>query len=285
MRALITGATDGIGRASAVALARAGYTIDLLGINEARGASALAELRTIEPERAHRLHLVDLSVVERCQAFLDGYSDSTEALDLLVLNANTYADRHVFTEDGIDRNFQVGAVSRYMFAVGLDPLLQRAEDGRVLHVAGMHRQVVRTASRIRYDQLRAPRYGVMRSVWQSFAASALMTRFLAGWLDSPVAHSVFDPGVVATRTLTDRNAMVRALTRIFSDVWEPERVGEALAALVTSTRGADGAGRTFKRGRLQPKFEAMDGLEADFDTFRRFCVDRTGVGEARLSAV
>lgn len=68
--ALITGATDGIGKAVALELTRNGYTVHILGRNLERGAAVLNMLKEISPEKDHHLYFVDLATIASCNQFL-----------------------------------------------------------------------------------------------------------------------------------------------------------------------------------------------------------------------
>ncbi len=88
--ALVTGATDGIGRATALRLARYGFALHVLGRDAARGERVLADLNHIAPGRPHALYLVDMSDLDAVEQFLRQYTDGNDTLDLLVLNANAW---------------------------------------------------------------------------------------------------------------------------------------------------------------------------------------------------
>lgn len=267
-RILITGGTDGIGRASALAFARRGRGIDILGLDEERGQAVLKELQDAAPGAEHRLFIVDLASFETTNAFLKNYIPQTASLELLMLNANAFSNKVHMTGDGLERTFQVGAFSRLRFAVALDPLLRKSPNSRVLHTAAMHKRIAKAALNLRYEELRKPRYGAMWATWQSFASSALMVAHLQDHLASPVPHESFDPGIVATRQLTDQPKVLQWLIRLFADVREPEEIGEMLATHVEGTTREQIAGVAGRRG--EPLAPLLDG-ERSPRAFADFC--------------
>jgi NAD(P)-dependent dehydrogenase (short-subunit alcohol dehydrogenase family) len=68
--ALITGSTDGIGKATAIELAKVGYTVHIHGLNAERGRKVLETLRHINANKDHKLFLVDLSTINFNKQFL-----------------------------------------------------------------------------------------------------------------------------------------------------------------------------------------------------------------------
>src|SRR4051794_7613134 len=85
--ALVTGATDGLGRAVAGELAADGWTVLLHGRDEARGQAALEEIRERTGNDALRLYLADLASLDEVRALADTVLGAEQRLDVLVNNA------------------------------------------------------------------------------------------------------------------------------------------------------------------------------------------------------
>ncbi|MGY0217511.1 SDR family NAD(P)-dependent oxidoreductase [Endozoicomonadaceae bacterium StTr2] len=239
LRALVTGGTDGIGRSIAVELARTGYEVHILGRSSERGEQVLEQLEAVAPGLQHRLFLVDLSSLSACRDFLDDYCQAFEVLDLMVLNANRFSTKVELSGDGIDSNFVVGCLSRVMFSYTLDPLLKRGDSPRVMHIGGLSRVVD-----IRYQKLSQPDYGVMRSLWQAATGSALLVRYFGEETESSVAHEFMQPGIVNTRTVTDRNFVIRWLSRMAGSI-EPEECGLRIVRHLQTTEPYDVNGQFY----------------------------------------
>ena len=86
-RAVITGATGGLGYETALALAGAGAEVVLTGRNAAKGAAALAKIRAAYPQSIIRYADLDLADLASVKAFADRFADEHDMLDLLVNNA------------------------------------------------------------------------------------------------------------------------------------------------------------------------------------------------------
>src|SRR4051812_22841796 len=108
---LVTGATDGLGRALARELVLAGDTVLIHGRDPARGADALRETGAAE------LFLADFASLEQVRAM----ADALPAVDVLVNNAGLgFGDREE-SEDGLELRFQVNYLAGYLLARTLKP--------------------------------------------------------------------------------------------------------------------------------------------------------------------
>ena len=269
--ALVTGATDGIGRAIALRLARYGFALHVLGRDAARGERVLADLNRIAPGRPHALHLVDLCDLDAVEQFLRQYTDGNDTLDLLVLNANAWVRDISVAPAGVDVVFTVGYLSRYLFSIRLNGLLTRGDQARVVHVggAGMIRE-------IDYAKLSRPDYGILKATMQAYTASAFLAYYLNALNLTPVPHETMDPGVVNTRQIRERNIVLRLLAKC-TGLIEPEESGRRIVRHVLETRAEDVGGKYYaleKEKRLPAK---LTGSRHTFDRLAAYSERVTGV--------
>lgn len=129
---LITGATNGVGREVARAVARAGARILVPARDVQRGRALARELTRIGGEpTVHRLDLADLSTVRSFAA------EVTEPVDVLVNNAGVFASRRRQTADG----FELTLGTNFLGPFALTNLLARTLRDRVVIVgSGAHTQ-------------------------------------------------------------------------------------------------------------------------------------------------
>lgn len=237
--ALVTGGTDGIGRETALQLARHGYTLHVVGRNVERGEATLEQLRSIGPERQHKFFRVDLALLGETRQFLGDYRANHDTLDLLILNANAVTGKISATPDGIETTFAVGYVSRYLFSLQLDALLARAGQSRVVHIGG-----TLLAADIPYDKLSEPRFGVLRATSLANTADTFMVHYLHELALTAVPHEMVTPGVVNTRQVRERPWVVRTLARLLGMI-EPEEAGKGVVKHILETDAAAVAGKAF----------------------------------------
>ncbi len=133
--ALVTGGTDGIGRAVALDLARGGDRVLFVGRSEARGAQVLAALRELRPGVEHAFIRADLSLLAETARVAEEVGRRAPRLDAAVFCAGLLSTVPEWTEEGLERNFVLNYLTRYLMARRLLPALTRAPSGRVVLVA------------------------------------------------------------------------------------------------------------------------------------------------------
>ncbi len=102
---VITGATSGIGRATALALAAQGAYLELLGRNAERGAALVRAIQSARSPGSARFHPVDLSIPGDIARAVDAISTAHPAIDVLVNNAGARYDHYTAAPDGLEMTF------------------------------------------------------------------------------------------------------------------------------------------------------------------------------------
>jgi len=138
--ALITGATAGIGLATATALAVRGAWVIGVGRNLLRCKAAEESIRAVCPEVKMDFLIADLSVQNEVRRLAHDLRNllSTKGihcLDILVNNAGTYTDHYVRTVDGAERTLAVNHFAPFLLTLDLLPLLKASPDARVVTVS------------------------------------------------------------------------------------------------------------------------------------------------------
>lgn len=192
-RALVTGATSGIGREIAIRLAAAGFLVGVHGRDPARVEAVVAEI-TAAGGRAEGL-LADFERLDEVGA-LAARVAAWPRLDRLVNNAGLVTDRRALTVDGHERTFAVNHLAPFRLTLPLVPRLVASAPARVVTVSSD----AHFGAAIPFDDLAAARsFSGFERYRQSKLANVLFTRALARRLDGTgvVAHAVH-PGFVAT---------------------------------------------------------------------------------------
>ena len=195
--ALITGANVGIGRVTAIALARAGYLVVIAGRSLARTQPVLDEIRALVPDKPALflpLNLASLASVRECaQQFIA----MKLPLHLLVNNAGIAGIRGL-TTDGFEMMFGVNHMGHFLLTQLLLPLLQASAPSRVVTVSS--RAHKRTPG-LDWDAVRQPTRSItgVREYAVSKLANLLFSAELARRLQgTQVSCYALHPGVVDT---------------------------------------------------------------------------------------
>src|SRR5215218_1690611 len=107
---LITGATSGIGKATAVGLASMGASVVMVGRDRGRGEAALAEIKEKSPNASVDLMLADLSSQEEIRRLAGEFKEGYPRLDVLINNAGLFRSKRIMTTDGLEMTFAVNHV-------------------------------------------------------------------------------------------------------------------------------------------------------------------------------
>jgi branched-chain amino acid transport system substrate-binding protein len=142
---LITGATDGLGRALALTLGRDGAHVLVHGRNPERGAEVVAEIEATGVGSAHffQADFTSLAAVAELAAAIRGHTD---VLHLLVNNAGVgpgaSGDPRTLTPDGEELRFQVNYLASYLLTRELLPLLDAGAPSLILNVTSRNQQAL-----------------------------------------------------------------------------------------------------------------------------------------------
>ena len=192
---LVTGATSGIGLATATELARRGERVLVHGRSQTSAETAVATVRRSVPSARLAPVWGDLGVLAEVRGLAAQVLEE-RALDVIVHNAGLERwERHV-TTDGFELTFAVNHLAPFMLTWLLAPLLERSRPARVIFVSSM----VHAWGEMHWDDLQAERWYRPEAVYyQSKLAAALTAQELARRL-APKGVSVMlvPPGMVHT---------------------------------------------------------------------------------------
>ncbi|ELZ85788.1 oxidoreductase [Haloferax elongans ATCC BAA-1513] len=196
---LVTGATSGVGRETALALGRLGATVFVHGRDRDAGRDVATEIDDSGGESV--FFSADLAEMERVHRLADEVRDRTDSLDILVNNAGGHFPTGELTGDGVEKTFAVNHLAPFVLTHDLHDLLP--SDGRVVTVAS---EVHRRADGA-FDVTEIGNYDGLGAYARSKVANILFTRELARRLDGPTANCCH-PGFVPSSGLW-RDASLR----------------------------------------------------------------------------
>ena len=133
---LITGATGGIGKYTAISLARMGATVVITGRNKVSGENSVTEIREISRNPNVYLILADISSITGIAELVKQFKSKFDQLDVLINNAGSAASERILSTDGIEMNFAVNVLAPYLLTTQLMDLLKMSSTGRVITLMG-----------------------------------------------------------------------------------------------------------------------------------------------------
>ena len=254
---LVTGATRGIGRATAEALAKSGAHVLLHGRDSASVGAVCREM-----VRYGQVDGVvgDLSSLAAVRKLATEVAAQYPRLDVLVNNAGTGTRRRQTTGDGYERTFAINHLAPFLLTNLLLERLKAGKAARVVTVSSMaHR-----GAKLDFDDLNweTRKFSGLGAYGASKLANILFTVELASRLaGSGVTANCLHPGLVATG-FNHNNGLIRSLAMTVLGVLSrsPERGAETLVWLAASPGVANVSGGYFFDLRQKaPSAAAQDG--------------------------
>jgi NAD(P)-dependent dehydrogenase (short-subunit alcohol dehydrogenase family) len=271
--ALITGGTDGIGKEVAFGLARTGMRVIIVGRDNKKGIQSVRHIQ--DQTHNHNVHFLraDLSLMHDAARLATDLASRSRSLHLLVHCAGMVRGCHTLTAEGIESNFAVNYLSRFLLTERLLPLLkvgaQPGQSSRILVISGAAQ-----GGRIYFDDVSlTTNFMTLRAVRQSCQANDVFTMELARRLAShgenhPVTVTCLKIGAVKTGIRREFPLWMKLLVPVIVDpilAITPQQAAEPALKLLLSNEfeGVTGALflniRAFKR--LKPDKTVLDPKE------------------------
>jgi retinol dehydrogenase 12 len=260
---LVTGATSGIGRQTALRLAMLGANVIIVGRDAARTERAAGEVRARVPAALVETMTADLSSLTQVHQLADEITGRCDRLDVLINNAGVICTRQQLTADGLERTFATNHLAPFVLTNLLSGLLQSSAPARVVTVASAAHRQVRT---IAWDDLP---YGAKMSPGQAYPLSKLLnilfTRELARRLTGTgVTANCLHPGFVRTSLGRDVTGVTGTALRLALRLRPGAEAGANTPVYLASSPAVTGAtGGYFVRcGPAEPSALARDARAA-----------------------
>ncbi len=244
--AIITGATSGIGRTTAIALAREGIHMVLPVRNMQKGEILKEEIKEKTGNGEVDLMEVDLGSFQSIRAFAEQFKNKYDRLHLLINNAGIWEVKRKLSQDGIELTFAVNHLAPFLLINLLLDTIKASAPARIINVASTaHKQAF-----MKLDDLEMKKgWGSLRSYAQSKLANVFFTRKLAVDLSGTgVTVNCLHPGVVATHLFDRMPAFIRKTAGLF--MITPEKGAQTTLFLATSSEVSNVSGEYFVRKKI-----------------------------------
>ena len=174
---LITGANTGIGLATAETFVKDGHHVILACRNPDKASQAKKQLDAIGTGKVDTVTL-DLNDLAQIAQTADTLISQFEKIDVLVNNAGMMTPQLESTADGFEKQIGVNYIGPFLLTMKLLPLIKKAEQGRIIHLASMmHLLGQIDVGQFKADQVK--KYNGVRSYANSKLANLLFSNTLA----------------------------------------------------------------------------------------------------------
>ncbi len=234
---MITGATSGIGRASALELGRLGAKLVLVCRNRERGEELVREIQRAGNSDVE-LMLANLESQAEIRKVAAEFLATGKPLQVLMNNAGVFNMKRARTSDGLEEVFAVNHLAYFMLTLLLLDRIKESAPARIINISSdLHQRAT-----IKFDDLGGDRsYGGMSSYAQSKLANVLFTYELARRLaGTAVTVNCVHPGVVATNLANRNGGLVGTAWKIVSAFTKTPDVGARTQVYLASSPEVEG---------------------------------------------
>jgi NAD(P)-dependent dehydrogenase (short-subunit alcohol dehydrogenase family) len=250
---LVTGANAGIGKATALGLARMRATVVMICRDRDRGEAAQREIRQRSRNDRVELMICDLASQKSIEQFANEFKQHYDRLDVLVNNAGVLMRERSLNEDGIESTFAINHLGYFLLTnLLLDVLKRGGAKARIVNVA---------SSAHKYGKIDISGWVIGRdySAFSAYAnsklANVLFTYELARRLEGTgVTANCLHPGAVGTNLFRGLPRLLQALIALVT--MGPERGARTSIYLASSLEAEGVSGRYFARRREEKSSES-----------------------------
>ncbi len=220
---LVTGATNGIGKATARALATSGATLVIHGRNREKTERCLAELKAESGNDDIHMLLADFQSLDEVSELAREYRQQFGVLHVLINNAGVLTDHRQVSRDGFELTFAVNHLAPFLLT---NLLLQTLVESAPARIA-TNSSTALGGGHIPFDDLQLERHF---NGWSAYANSKLANALFSNWLakklsETEIVSNAFCPGLIDTDLLTGNREFGDAEVRRLKGLMRPPEDG------------------------------------------------------------
>lgn len=258
---LITGATNGIGRVTALEIAKMGAHVVIVGRNASKTQAAASEIKATTKNNAVDTLIGDLSSMADVRRVADEFKRGYQRLDALINNAGAVFSSREETVDGYEMTFALNHLSYFLLTNLLLDMLKASAPSRIVNVASdAHRGMS-----LNFDDLQHKKsYGIggWRAYGESKLANVLFTYELAQRLaGTSVTANVLHPGFVSTGFGHNKGQLMGMVMGVMQGLFAltPEQGAETMIYLASSPEVEGVTGKYFDKSKaVQSSSQSYD---------------------------
>jgi NAD(P)-dependent dehydrogenase (short-subunit alcohol dehydrogenase family) len=284
---LITGATEGVGKVTALELAKKGFTVVVAARNANKAEALMKEIETSTGNTSCDYIVGDLASLRQVRQLAATFRRHYSHLDVLINNAGVLLPTRTQTEDGYEMMFQVNYLSPFLLTNLLLDELQRSEQGRVINLSSS----VYAIGKFDPDKLQS--VGERHfSVLGTYAATKLFvlmfTEELARRLKgTSVTANAVHPGIVRTRMMLQAPGVLRLVSYLSLPLSTSPFEGARTSVYLASSPEVKGISGLYftksKRAAVKNKFDTAENRALLWDLSLNAVEEGTATALRRVS--
>ena len=256
---IVTGATDGIGRVTALELARNGAKVVIIGRNRQKSKLTVSDIIRESGNADVEFEVADLSAQADIYSLAERLNQRLERVDVLVNNVGAWFHRRKLSVDGVEMTFALNHLSYFLLTgLLLEKSLSKAKTARIVNVSS----IAHRGPQINLDDLQAnKKYSGWRAYQTSKLANIFFTYSLAKKLsNSGITVNCLHPGFVASKFGHNNGKFLKAILlagqHIFGISQEAGAASSVFLALSPEVEGQTGG--YFYKCRLSTAAKTAD---------------------------
>lgn len=249
---LVTGATAGIGKIAAAALAAQGAEVIITGRNPQKTIDSVQQIKSETGNQSVQYLLADFSDLKQVRDLAASFKERYSRLDILVNNAGTFLNTRINTCYDVEMTFLVNHLAPFLLTNLLLDIIQASAPARIVNVSSDAHKY----GTLNFDDL-GFNHGFfgMKAYARSKLANVLFTYELARRLDgSAVTVNAVHPGHVATDIWKNNFSIFGPALKYITSVFAltPQQGADALIYLASSPDLAEITGQYFVQRKAVP---------------------------------
>ena len=260
---LITGATDGIGKITALELAKMGADVVIVGRNQEKTERVAAEIRSqLDGSGSVDLIVANLASLAGIRSVAQQFKEKHNHLDVLINNAGAYFAKRQISPDGLEMTFALNHMNYFYLTSLLLDVLKASAPARIVNVSS----AAHYGNTVDFDDLmREKKYKGYQVYGESKLMNIYFTRELAKRLEgSGVTVNALHPGFVATNFGRSNGGIFNLVFKLAQiGAISPEEGAKTSIYLASSPDVAQISGKYFDKCEIkEPSKEANDDQAA-----------------------
>ncbi|MEK7431804.1 MAG: SDR family oxidoreductase [Cyanobacteriota bacterium] len=247
---IVTGSNSGIGKVTALEIAKMGATVIMVSRDRNKGEKALEEVRNLSGNKDVELMLCDFASQKSIRKFAEEFKSKYQKLHILVNNAGLILTEKTITEDGIESTFAINHIGYFLLTELLLDVIRESTPARIVNVSSDAHKT----GHIDFDDINFERkkYSSIGAYCNSKLANILFTRELAKRLKgTKITVNCLHPGVISSNFGSNTSGILGFLVKIAKPFFTTvEKGAETQIYLATSPQVEDVTGEYFSKKKV-----------------------------------